>query len=149
MNKKCSRCKKEKPLRAFTKREKSKDGYRGTCKECRHDDRKKWLKNGGNVLDAKIAREYRKTKKANKARLCRLYDITPEEWQRMFDKQEGKCLICETHQSDLKQTLNVDHCHETGIVRGLLCGPCNQALGIMKDNRNIVLRMVKYIDNHC
>ncbi len=147
--KKCSRCEKEKPLDDFAKRTKSFDGYRSTCKQCRYEDRKKWLANGGKELDAKIAREYRKTAKANKARLCRLYGLTSEDWQEMFDDQDGKCLICERHQSELKQTLNVDHCHKTGKVRGLLCGPCNQVLGVMRDDKETVLRMVKYIDDRC
>ena len=147
--KKCSRCGKDKLLDEFPKNKACFEGHSGVCKSCRYDDRKKWLKQGGNKVDAAIARKYRASRKGKENRLMREYGLSSAEWQEFFDEQKGKCLICDTHQSDLKQTLNVDHCHETGRVRGLLCGPCNQALGIMKDDKENVLRMVKYIDSHC
>ena len=147
--KKCSRCGETKILDDFPKHKQCRDGHIGVCKLCRYDGRKKWLKNGGNKRDAAIARKYRTTRKGKESRLMREYGLSSAEWQILFDEQKGKCLICDTHQADLKQTLNVDHCHTTGRVRGLLCGPCNQALGIMRDDRNIVLRRVKYIDGHC
>ena len=148
-SKTCSRCKRQKPLGMFPKRKGSHDGRRGTCKECRDTDRKKWLDNGGRVVCADIAVKHRKTSKSKRARLLRNYGITEDQWQTMFDNQSGRCLICEKHQSELKQTLNVDHCHETGKVRGLLCGPCNQALGLMKEDKDSVLNMGRYIHEYC
>lgn len=57
------------------------------------------------------------------------YGITQEDYDRMFDNQKGCCAICGIHQSKLKQKLHVDHCHNTGKVRKLLCRNCNIHLG--------------------
>ena len=57
------------------------------------------------------------------------YGITLDDYNKMFNAQEGKCAICKKHQNELKKTLCVDHDHKTGKVRGLLCGRCNAGLG--------------------
>ena len=51
----------------------------------------------------------------------------------MLEKQKGRCLICERHHSELKRILEVDHDHETGQIRGLLCGKCNVGIGHITD----------------
>ncbi len=58
-------------------------------------------------------------------RLKTRYGITPEQYQELFDKQEGKCAVCKRHQDELKSKLVVDHCHSTKEIRALLCGYCN------------------------
>jgi hypothetical protein len=77
-------------------------------------------------------RYYEKNKvKANKSyklRLLRKYGLTPEIYQQMLLKQEGKCAICK----DLLKKPCIDHCHTTGKVRGLLCNNCNFALGYIE-----------------
>lgn len=67
------------------------------------------------------------------------------EYDELFIKQKGCCAICETHQMDLKRSLAVDHCHETGKVRGLLCGECNKALGMFDDNTALLNSAVDYL----
>ena len=61
----------------------------------------------------------------------KLYGITTADYDEMFEKQNGKCAICGTERAAAKrsQVLCVDHCHETGKVRGLLCVRCNGHLG--------------------
>lgn len=73
------------------------------------------------------------------------YSITTDDYNDMFIEQGGCCAICGTHQSKLKKILRVDHCHETGRVRGLLCDGCNIALSRMKDNINILQNAIKYL----
>ena len=68
------------------------------------------------------------------------YDITLSDYNRMFEKQKGKCWICSTHISELKNPLQVDHSHITGAVRGLLCNRCNSRL------RESCLSNFKYTD---
>ncbi len=63
----------------------------------------------------------------NSARLLRRYGITVNEFEDMKFKQNNSCLIC-----GKKTALAIDHCHETGKVRGLLCFPCNGTLGILE-----------------
>jgi hypothetical protein len=76
------------------------------------------------------------------------YGITPEDYDNMYNKQNGCCKICKIHQSDLKIRLCVDHCHETGKVRGLLCKHCNTVLGMAKDNIDILEEAKQYLINN-
>jgi hypothetical protein len=65
-------------------------------------------------------------------RLKRKYGITPEDFECMWNEQKGCCKLCGRklsapgHRND---SATVDHCHETGKVRGILCSPCNLILG--------------------
>jgi len=61
--------------------------------------------------------------------LKNVYGITLDDYNRMFNEQEGKCAICQRHQNELTRTLGVDHCHKTNKIRSLLCKNCNVALG--------------------
>ncbi len=103
----------------------------------------------GKETRKKAYQKYRSTNKHLNKTLQRMYGITLSQWQEMFEKQKGCCAICGTHQVELKITLNVDHCHETDKVRGLLCSGCNKALGLIKTNVRTAKGMVKYIDNCC
>ena len=80
--------------------------------------------------------------------LKRKYGITLDDWNNMFDEQKGCCAICTKHQSQMKQRLHVDHCHESGKVRGLLCTQCNTALGLFYDNTDIIYSAIKYLGSH-
>lgn len=57
------------------------------------------------------------------------YNITREEYNELFNNQEGKCAICGRHQSEINHRLCVDHDHATQEIRGLLCKRCNTVLG--------------------
>lgn len=73
------------------------------------------------------------------------YGITIIEYNKLFIKQEGMCAICEKHQKDIKRRLCVDHCHKTGKVRGLLCGRCNTAAGLLDESTGIMKKMIEYL----
>ena len=83
-----------------------------------------------------------KTKKDPKgAYLKRKYGITLEDYNVMMERQEGKCAIC------LKQKkLAVDHCHHSGIVRGLLCLSCNVSIGHFMEDVGSFRRAIDYIN---
>jgi hypothetical protein len=74
--------------------------------------------------------------------LWRKYKITPEDYDNMALEQGGLCLICDRVP---KKRLVVDHNHHTGEVRGLLCDPCNVALGFLEDNTKFLLRAIEYL----
>lgn len=59
--------------------------------------------------------------KARAYSLKRLYGITPEQYDELFEKQNGCCAVCGRHQREFKTRLAVDHDHATGEIRGLLC----------------------------
>lgn len=83
-------------------------------------------------------------KKAN-SRLLREYGITLDQYNQMFEEQEGKCAICGKHQSELKFALAVDHNHDTGEVRGLLCRKCNTGIGLFDDNKSLIHNALTYL----
>jgi hypothetical protein len=76
------------------------------------------------------------------------YGIDKDQWNKMFQEQQGKCLICEKHASETKRGLAVDHCHKTGKVRGLLCHTCNKGLGLFRDNAEIISSAIDYLNKH-
>jgi hypothetical protein len=77
--------------------------------------------------------------------LIKGYGILPEDYNRMFEEQEGKCAICGLHQSNFNRSLAIDHCHTTGKVRMLLCTNCNSLLGMAKESRDILKKAEAYL----
>ena len=71
------------------------------------------------------------------------YGIPPAEVLSMLERQRGVCAICGEVRG--KRRLSIDHNHETGQVRGLLCGPCNMALGALKDSPELCEIAAKYL----
>lgn len=71
--------------------------------------------------------------------------LSLKDYNRAFQIQSGRCLGCSKHQSELKQSLCVDHDHVTRKFRGLLCSNCNCALGLAKDNMKILKSLATYL----
>jgi hypothetical protein len=88
------------------------------------------------------------TETAKNAYLKNHYNISLEDYLRLFEKQKERCAGCKRHQSDLEKALAVDHCHETRKVRGLLCSMCNLGLGTLNDDSQILRRLAKYLDKY-
>ena len=109
----------EKDIKAFPKNPNCKDGHLRKCLVC-----------------------------AENKRVFQKYDISQDDWLKMFYVQGGRCALCSTHQSEMKRALSVDHCHTTGEVRGLLCTRCNQALGLLREDANILRKAANYLDGH-
>lgn len=82
-----------------------------------------------------------------KSNLKTKYGITPEDYSRMMIAQDGVCAICRGVDVRGKK-LAVDHNHVTGQVRGLLCGSCNSAIGLLKENPDRIARALSYINDH-
>ena len=76
----------------------------------------------------------------------RSYGLDFAEYNKMLEKQNGVCAICSSIPPDNhKKRLNIDHCHTTGRVRGLLCDACNRALGLFKDSPDLMLKAISYL----
>ena len=74
------------------------------------------------------------------------HKITPKEFAEMLQKYSNQCAVCGT--SDWRGRKNrphIDHDHKTGKVRGILCHNCNLALGLLKDDINILQAMIRYL----
>lgn len=80
--------------------------------------------------------------------ILRRHKITKEDYDQMFDKQNGQCLICKIdfHTAGLKNT-HIDHCHRTQHIRGLLCNKCNQGLGLFNDQPDLLDKAADYLRN--
>lgn len=66
------------------------------------------------------------------------YGITITTFNTIYDNQNGKCAICNKHQSELSRPLQVDHNHKTNGIRGLLCAACNCKLQGIKDKTHSI-----------
>ena len=115
-------------------------------KEKRNKQSREWALNNPEKRKATL-KKYRDKNPSYRrnAHLKKKYGITQEDFDRMFLEQDGRCLICNTHQSELKTVLCVDHSHETGKVRGLLCQRCNVGIGKFEDNINFFKRIIEYL----
>ncbi len=76
------------------------------------------------------------------------YGITLWEYERLGFAQDWKCAGCEAQFSgdDSGVQIKIDHCHASGVVRGLLCHSCNVALGWARDNSRTLRRLAGYLD---
>lgn len=120
----CSTCKIIKPKSDFWFRLASKDGLQNSCKDCARQSKK--------IFYSKNKEAYKK--KHSVYNYKRNYNITPEQYNKLFDAQQGQCAICHISADMLNKPLFVDHCHNTLIVRGLLCMSCNMGIGHFKDD---------------
>lgn len=78
--------------------------------------------------------------------LKRLYGITEEAYQVLLEAQHYVCKICGApYGSKKRANLCVDHDHQTGRIRGLLCESCNKMLGFSNDNPTLLLRAIQYL----
>lgn len=74
------------------------------------------------------------------------YGLTHDDYEAMLARQKGCCALCNRlPEQERYKRLNVDHCHTTKVVRGLLCTPCNHALGMLGDNAVGLARALKYV----
>lgn len=71
--------------------------------------------------------------------------FTQLDFDRLYQIQSGKCGICGKHQSEILEALCVDHNHQSGEVRGLLCHNCNKNVGIL-ENKDFVLKAQAYLE---
>lgn len=143
--KKCSICKETKSLEEFHFQNKKLNKRVSACRTCsskvqkesrlkdieetRRKDRENYQKTKEHRVE--YARKYRENNK-DKTRDTHLYSsyrIRQKDYLKMKEDQNGRCAICNEPEENLKRILCVDHCHETGKVRGLLCDTCNKFLG--------------------
>jgi hypothetical protein len=130
----CTTCREVKPVTAFAMRTDTKvPRVRSCCRQCLTT--RATAKNREAHTDAQMYWWARSIAK---------YGMTPESWAEMFAAQGFRCAICDVDANGAKR-FHVDHCHETGLVRGILCTKCNVGIGGLKDDPRIVLRAYQYL----
>lgn len=78
--------------------------------------------------------------------LRKKFGISLKDYNSMIERQAGRCLICGQTGNHGGKGLAVDHCHDTGRIRGLLCCSCNGGLGMFKDNIAILKSAIAYLE---
>lgn len=127
--KRCTKCHAVKRLTAFSLSSKALDGRLSSCRTCRSQHTKNWQKH--NLVKYKAKQKQFK------------YGITPEMEAALYTKQEGVCAICGKRPPG---PLTIDHDHESGMVRGLLCRRCNSGLGLLGDNITVLSHALNYLE---
>ncbi len=109
------------------------------------ETRRKWFEKNPNYIRNYYKKHPEKFKVARfKMLMWRIgVKMTYQEFKELLKKQGGKCAIC--RKVERKRRISVDHCHETGRVRGLLCQLCNTSLGGFKDNPKLLKSAIKYL----
>jgi len=102
------------------------------------------------ACQSEYKRKRRSTPEGRKAyhntHLKHKYGITLAQYDEMFEAQDGRCAICGADEpSGRNRHFAVDHCHKTNEVRGLLCGNCNTALGLLGDNIENLTTAILYL----
>lgn len=118
--------------------------YRSDCKECCSTRARQWF-----AENSDRANENRR-----RWNLQNTYGLSVAEYNALLRKQGGVCAVCgkdepNAHGRTGKQfRLAVDHCHETGAVRGLLCQKCNRAIGLLGDDPALMRKAISYLLRH-
>jgi hypothetical protein len=125
---KCRKCWLVLPLDQFHQHPECRAGRQHMCKECANKARHQYrLKNPGREKDYRQKYQIRRTILERK----RKYGLSEAAFTAMLEAQESKCSSCRRH-FDATVTMCVDHCYNTGVVRGILCKQCNHAEGLLK-----------------
>lgn len=122
MTRKCSKCNIVKNLDLFYNDKNKPLGKSYLCKSCS------------------------KAKKRNNE-IRKNYGITQQEYEEILKSQNYECAICGRSDTGIERTnrLSIDHCHDTGKVRGLLCNWCNQGLGMFRDDSSLLDKAISYL----
>lgn len=159
--KKCFSCKNILPYEMFYKQRKDSKYYASRCKPCKIKDTQEWQRlNPGRqetMRQLRIQRDPEKYAEQQKIKnqrrkdngsiydwyFQRKYKISYEQYNKMHKEQAGLCAICSKPENTKK--LAVDHCHNTGRIRGLLCFRCNSALGKLQDSIELMQKAIIYL----
>jgi hypothetical protein len=157
--KRCKKCGETKPLSEFHPAAGMRDGHRSECKECSRAIRRAWYNANRDKAIANVKRwqqenrvEYNAKQRVYRSKrrdvereghLRRTFGITQADYDALLASQGGGCAIC--GKPPRKISLHVDHDHETGEIRGLLCVGCNNALGQFHDDAALLDRAISYV----
>lgn len=168
----CRQCMKDSEKRR-PKRE-----YKGAFAEYHRAHSKEWRRQNADILNAKIREDrknnpekyreweqnkrYKDIEKSRYREVLRKHNITSEHYNSIFEKSNGLCAICNRPEKRISRNgltvtrLSLDHCHfcesngakREDIIRGMLCGSCNKAIGLLEDNIEILQSAIHYLQSH-
>ncbi|MGH2808786.1 MAG: endonuclease VII domain-containing protein, partial [Actinomycetota bacterium] len=158
----CKVCGITKPLTDFYRASGMRDGYRNDCKACLNARHKKWYRknreyaikqaqqwkkdnperHAGNVKRQREKDPARLARINREGHLLRKYGLSLADFEFLVITQGGACRICGKVEGD---KLHVDHDHQTGLIRGLLCGNCNKAIGLLEEDADRFAAATSYL----
>lgn len=103
-------------------------------------------KSGGRCASHWRVERQRRRDASHENRVVKVYGLQPGQYKILYEFQGSRCAICATA-TGASRRLSVDHDHKTGLVRGLLCRPCNDFLGYVKDNPEAGRRIARYLES--
>jgi hypothetical protein len=161
-SKRCKHCGEQKPIEEYYRDRAAADGRRPECKSCSSARRKAWYATHREDEIARVKqwqqqnsewlnayrREHNATPQRKRAMRDRYYrrtfGLSADQVDEMIESQGGGCAICGRRPKRLA-SLHVDHCHEEGTVRGILCLGCNQGLGQFQHDPKLLRRAAAYM----
>jgi hypothetical protein len=146
----CKHCGVEKPEDQFAPSHLVKSKMR--CRPCNTLLIKKWRHANGDLVKAYHRKYHRERPDIYRNSILKAkYGIGIAEFDQMHINQGGVCAICGQpeksvdRRTKLSRNLSVDHCHNKGHVRGLLCGTCNPGLGHFKHDEGLLMKAIEYL----
>lgn len=142
----CTKCGETKEHGEYHKQSKSRDGLKPWCKTCSNSFSGKYYKeNKSKVLKQARVRYLQHGRNKD---LRSKYGISSTCYEKMWQDQGCKCAICGREREEDERHFPVDHCHDTGKVRAILCGSCNRGIGMLQDDPEVVQSAADYLLKH-
>ena len=150
----CSDCGLFKPVDSFHQAKLARTGRVSTCKACLKNYRKaRYLEDLANGKEEELkTRSWHRVREGN---LIRLFGMTQDDYDKLLKSQNGLCAICgiASHPEAGKgrgspRCFPVDHDHQTGKVRAILCHECNKGLGGFKEDPKLMTKAIQYLLTH-
>lgn len=117
---------------------------RGHKKEISKNKRRYYLENHEEKIEKRRKYLRENSEKIRGDYFKRTYNLSYEDWLKMWEEQDRKCLIC-GKTFDSPSNAQVDHDHKTKKVRGLLCNKCNFAIGLLNDDPKLAMKLTEYL----
>lgn len=137
----CNKCGAFKPWEEFAINRLGINGRHSICKSCKNESNRVKER-------ARKASKPKETYEQRRQKLLKyVYGMSQEDYDTMLQRQDYKCAICGLSENKVGKHFFVDHCHSTGIVRGLLCYHCNTLLGMSRDNVDVLTSAISYLRN--
>lgn len=148
--KRCSMCKQDHPIADFHRNKNFHDGLDRTCKRCAYARFKGWsAKNREQLAAGQRARYAKDPSRYADYELTSRLGLPRGTYDKMLAAQGGKCAICKTDTpGERTRRFAVDHCHDTDVIRGLLCGNCNRGIGYLQHSEDILLAAAVYLKDY-
>lgn len=140
----CCRCGEDKPLEDFHRDAGRANGRTVYCKACRLSPESR-ARRAAQTREWRLNNREKALASYRKQDLKRHFDMTPEQYDALLAEQDGKCAICRCDQCATGRRFAVDHNHETGAVRGLLCTNCNQGIGHFQEDPEVLHAAIAYV----